>query len=99
MAQARRSLSCHALRTCGNTASRRMRLTTFFEDVLQHGAIERHIGDDLLELGGLLAELPQLANLGRTKLAKAFLPDVEGRFGDTEFAGQLGNRRAELGLS
>ena len=76
-----------------------MRLTTFFEDVLQDGAIERQIGDDLLELGVLFAQLAQLANLRRTELAEAFLPHVQGRFGDTEFAGELRDRRAELGLS
>jgi hypothetical protein len=41
-----------------------MRLITFFEDVLQSGTIQSQIGDDLLELGVLFAQLTQLAISG-----------------------------------
>jgi len=51
---------------------------------LQDCAIQRQIGDDVFELGVLFAQLPQFTDLGRSKLAKALLPDVEGRLGDTE---------------
>jgi hypothetical protein len=48
------------LRTCGRTLTRRTRLT-FFYHVLQDAAIERQIGDDLLEPRVLFAQLEILS--------------------------------------
>jgi hypothetical protein len=97
--QARRSLSCHVLRTAGRTVVHRSRrLTISFEHVLQDCPIQRQVSDDPLELGVLIAQLPQLANLWGAELPKALLPDVEGGFGNAEFADDLSDRCSEFRL-
>jgi hypothetical protein len=52
----------------------------FFDHVLEHGAINREIGDGCVELGVLFAQMPQLADFGRAEGTETLLPDVERRF-------------------
>jgi hypothetical protein len=46
----------------------------FSQRLLQDGLVERQVGNDLLELPILLAELAQLADLRRAEVAEPLLP-------------------------
>src|SRR2546430_12468852 len=64
--------------------------------VLQHHLVQAEIGDQLLELGILLLELPQPPQLRRPQPGKPFLPVEERRLGDAHLATDFLHRRAEL---
>jgi len=49
-------------------------LPLFSERLFEDGLVERQVGDDLLELAILLAELAQLADLGGAEIAEPLLP-------------------------
>ena len=69
------------------------------QDLGQNVLVERQVGDHALELGVLLAQLPQLPQLRRPEMAILLLPDVIGRLGDPQLAANIRHRGAALRLS
>src|SRR5439155_13909319 len=89
----RRKLSCAQF----VTARRSGGLPLFSERLLQRGAVERQVRDCGLQPPVLLAQLPQLAQLGRADAVVLPLPAVERRLGDAELTADLGDGDAALG--
>src|SRR5262249_55730812 len=73
-------------------------LPLFSERLLQDRLVECQVGDDLLQLAILLAELAQLADLGGAEIAEPLLPPVVGLLADPVLAAQLNHRHAAVPL-
>jgi hypothetical protein len=68
------------------------------EHVLQHGTIQRQVGDRLLQLAVLILELTQTLHLRRHQTGVLLAPIVEGCFGNPDLAANFANGRAVLSL-
>src|SRR5262249_32583264 len=73
-------------------------LPLFSERLLQDRLVERQVGDDLLELPILLAELPELAHLRGPQIAEALLPALVGLLADPVLPAQLDHWHAAVPL-
>jgi hypothetical protein len=60
--------------------------------------VEREIGDETLQAGILVLDLPDTPHLVDAEVRKALLPDVERRLADAGLAADVDNRRARVGL-
>jgi hypothetical protein len=61
-------------------------------------AIEREVGDDLLQLGILVPQQPELAQLLQPEAAELLLPPIERLLADAEPATDLGDLLAAFDL-
>jgi len=68
------------------------------DDILQHLAIQRQIGGDLLQLGVLLLKLLEAAHLRRQQAIILLLPVEVGCLADPGLAADLRHRHAVLVL-
>ena len=74
-------------------------LPFFCDHLLQHRLVEAEVGNEPFELRVFFAQLPQLANLGRSHRAEFLLPSVKRSLGDPELADDLRDRRTGFGLA
>src|SRR5262249_7467129 len=70
----------------------------FCDHLPQDLLVERQIGDELLQFSILLAELTQLAHLGRAQVPELLLPAVVRLLADLVLPTKLRNRHAALPL-
>src|SRR5262249_9086446 len=70
----------------------------FCDHLPQNLLVERQVGHQLLELAILLAQLAQLADLGRAQVPELLLPAVVGLLADLLLTAELGDRHAALPL-
>src|SRR5208337_2818959 len=68
------------------------------DDLLQHVSVQRQIRHQPLELGVLLAQLPELAQLAQSQACVLLLPHVVRGFADAVLAAQLAYPRAAFCL-
>jgi hypothetical protein len=61
-------------------------------------AIERQVGDDLLQFAVFVAQRSQLAQLGETEPRELLLPAIERLIADAQAAADLGDFFAALDL-
>src|SRR5262249_16180961 len=61
--------------------------------------VQRQVGDDLLELAILLAQLAQLADLGRAEIAEPLLPSVERLLADPVLPAELDHEHTGVALA
>src|SRR5262245_9702534 len=73
-------------------------LPLFSERLFEDRLVERKVGNDLLELPILLAQLAQLADLRRAQVAKPLLPPVVGLLADPVLPAELDHRHAAVPL-
>ena len=60
--------------------------TTFFQNIGQHGLVQRQLGNDLFQLGVLILKLFQLTHLVCLQTGIYLLPAIEGLLGDPDLA-------------
>jgi hypothetical protein len=65
---------------------------SFFYDYLQHVPIQRQIGDQPLQPGVLVPQLPQLAHLEQPEVAVALLPVEVRRLADPHLPAHIRDR-------
>src|SRR6185437_9262786 len=70
----------------------------FSERLLQDCLVEAQVGDQLLQLPVLFAQLPKLTDLGRAHAAELLLPPIKGLLGDLELPTDLNDRSPALSL-
>ena len=77
-----------------------MRASDFFSEGLgQHVLVEREVGDQALQPGVFVLELPQAAELAHAQVRVLLLPRVERGLADAQLAADVTDRGAGLDLA
>src|SRR6516164_196958 len=71
----------------------------FSQRLRQHVLVEREIGDQMLQSGVFVLELPQAAELAHAQMRVLLLPDVERGLADPQLPAHVADRAATLGLA
>src|SRR5215470_18056776 len=71
----------------------------FLERLRQHVFVEREVGDQTLQSGVFVLELPQAAELAHAQMRVLLLPGVERRLAHAELPAHVADRSAALGVA
>src|SRR5262252_10940071 len=71
----------------------------FSQRLRQHVLVEREIGDQTLQSGVFVLELPQAAELAHAQMRVLLLPRIERGLADPQLPAHVADRRAAFGLA
>src|SRR5215831_14768036 len=71
----------------------------FSQRLRQHVFVEREVGDQTLQSGVFVLELPQAAELAHAQMRVLLLPGVERGLADPQLPAHVADRGAALGLA